>query len=82
MSGGLLWLWLNGAWLVGLRRSPSMQDAWASLLFDTTGACWLALFVCGLFDNYPWLTSSWRAALLLGILAGALAASQRRATPR
>ena len=82
VSGGLLWLWLNGAWLVGLRRSSARPDAWASLLFDTTAACWLALFVCGLFDNYPWLTSSWRAALLLGILAGALAASQRRAMPR
>jgi len=82
VGGGLLWLWLNGAWLIGLWRSPPTQDPWASRLFDVTAACWLALFVCGLFDNYPWLTSSWRAALLLGILAGALAASQRRATPR
>lgn len=80
IGGGVLWLWLNGAWLAGLRHLPRHRDAWASRLFDTAAACWLALFVCGLFDNYPWLTTSWRAALLLGILTGALAASQRGET--
>ena len=80
IGGGALWLWLNGAWLAGLRHLPRPREAWAARLFDTAAACWLALFVCGLFDNYPWLTTSWRAALLLGILTGALAASQRGET--
>ncbi|MBK7199185.1 O-antigen ligase family protein [Candidatus Amarolinea dominans] len=81
VGGGLLWLWLNGAWLVGLRRGHAAQGSAALALFDAVSACWLALFVCGLFDNYPWLTSSWRAAMLLGLLAGALIASLRAATP-
>ena len=77
----MLWLWLNGAWLAGLRRGHAAQGGAAQALFDVVSACWLALFVTGLFDNYPWLTSSWPAAMLLGLLAGALIASLRAATP-
>lgn len=78
VGGGLLWLWLNGAWLAGLRRGHAAPGGVAQALFDAVSACWLALFVTGLFDNHAWLSSSWRAALLLGILSGALIASMAR----
>lgn len=78
VGGGLLWLWLNGAWWVGLRRGQAAPGRAAQALFDAVSACWLALFVTGLFDNHAWFISSWRAALLLGILSGALIASLAR----
>ncbi len=77
VGGGLLWLWLNWAWLAGRRRVGEQ----AGLLFDASAASWLALFVIGLVDNHPWLTVSWRAALLLGLLTGALIASLERRSP-
>jgi O-antigen ligase len=33
------------------------------------GALWIGLLVAGFFDTPLWLTTSWRAALLLGLLA-------------
>lgn len=79
--GGALWLWLNWAWL-GVRW-PSQptpdrpQPDAAYVVFHAAAASWLALFVIGLFDNHTWLTASWRAAIMLGLLAGALAAASR-----
>lgn len=79
--GGILWLWLSWAWL-GLRWPPkrvpgSDQPDAAYAVFHAAVASWLTLFVIGLFDNYTWLTASWRAAMVLGLLAGALAAASR-----
>jgi O-antigen ligase len=54
LPGATLWLWLAIAGLRGPRA------AWAP---------WLALLVIGLFDNTLWLTTSWRAAVLLALLA-------------
>lgn len=79
--GGALWLWLGWAWL-GVRW-PSQpapgctRPAADYTVFHAAVASWLALFVIGLFDNYTWLTASWRAAIMLGILAGALAAGAK-----
>jgi hypothetical protein len=80
--GGVLWLWLGWAWL-GVRWPPkpvpgATQPDAAYAVFHAAVASWLALFAIGLFDNYTWLTASWRAAIILGILAGALAASAQR----
>ncbi len=79
--GGALWLWLNWAWL-GVRwpsppaSAPPHRCA-SYTVFHAAVASWLALFVIGLFDNYTWLTASWRAAIMVGLLAGALAAASR-----
>lgn len=80
--GGVLWLWLGWAWL-GVRwpSKPvpdATQPAAGYAVFHAAVASWLTLFVIGLFDNYTWLTVSWRAAIMLGILAGALAAGAQR----
>ncbi len=40
------------------------------------GAVWIGLLIAGLFDTPLWLTTSWRAALLLGFLAALLAQAQ------
>jgi O-antigen ligase len=53
LLGAGLWLWLV---LAGLRGPPF---AWGP---------WLAMIVIGLFDVSLWLTTSWRAAILFGLL--------------
>ncbi len=53
LLGAGLWLWLS---LAGLRAPPAALGPW------------LATIVIGLFDVSLWLTTSWRAAILFGLL--------------
>lgn len=77
--GGALWLWLNWAWLgVPWPARPKPGTTAAYTVFHVAVASWLALFAIGLVDNHTWLTASWRAAIMVGLLAGALAAAVRR----
>lgn len=54
LPGAALWLWLA---LTGLRARRVDR------------APWLAMLIIGLFDNTLWLTTGWRAAALVALLA-------------
>jgi O-antigen ligase len=51
------------------RRSQPLPGTDDGSRADLYGALWIGLLIAGLFDTPLWLTTSWRAALLLGILA-------------
>jgi O-antigen ligase len=53
LLGAVLLLWLT---VSGLRARPEVV------------APWIAMLVIGLFDNTVWFTTSWHAAIMMGIL--------------
>ncbi|RLT37838.1 MAG: O-antigen ligase domain-containing protein [Chloroflexi bacterium] len=65
--GGICWLLfmalplLRSASLSLWRRPPASAHPYA--------AVWVGVLIAGLFDTPLWFTTSWRAALLLGLLA-------------
>jgi O-antigen ligase len=59
--GMALWLWLAVAGLCTQRL---------------TLAPWLAILVIGLFDNAVWLTTSWRAAILVAVVVAQISQSR------
>lgn len=65
--GLALWAWWALAPLVAAAR------AWCAGRFALVAAAgpWLAVVVLGMFQNVPWITSSWRTAILLGLAMGA-----------
>jgi hypothetical protein len=63
IGGAVLWLWLTVA---GLHPSSRALGPW------------LATIIIGLFDVNLWMTTSWRAAILFGLLASHAAPSKGR----
>lgn len=61
-------------WLV-LVSLPFAGVLWRSIRPHGYAAVWVGVLVAGLFDTALWLTTSWRAALLLGLLAALQAQS-------
>jgi O-antigen ligase len=84
LLGGLCWLLfmllplLPARWQP-LRRLPRAATSRAPAAdhpdSNAYGTLWMGLLIAGLFDTPLWLTTSWRAALLLGILAALQAQS-------
>jgi O-antigen ligase len=73
LLGLLLLAWLGLAPFVRFSggetpaRRTMRRPKWT---FTATNAPWVALLLLGLFDVSLWLTASWQAAVLLGLLAG------------
>jgi O-antigen ligase len=65
--GGICWLLFMAFPLLRMDSSRPLRRI--SMRFHAYTPIWIGLMVAGLFDTPLWLTTSWRAALLLGILA-------------
>jgi O-antigen ligase len=76
--GGLFWLALALAPLavVVRERGPARRRPLAVL------PAWVAGLIIGLFHSVPWISTSWRTAILLGLLAGLLGAGKQGAGPK
>lgn len=67
IPGGLCWLALMLFPLLP-RRSSGHAPRASGRVYPYTAA-WVGLLIAGLFDTSLWLTTSWRAALLVGVVA-------------
>jgi hypothetical protein len=63
LLGAALLLWFTFS---GLRAHPAAL------------APWVAMLVIGVFDNTLWLTTSWRAAIIMGLLVAHASATDRQ----
>ena len=72
LPGAALWLWLTAAGLWMARVVPAEGRSTDGRLAAGLGP-WLATVVVGLFDVSLWMTTSWRAAILFGVVAACVA---------
>jgi O-antigen ligase len=70
MLGGVCWLLFMILPLLPIYKLRVVRMATRSSQFAIDyRPTWVGLLIAGLFDTPLWLTTSWRAALLLGLLA-------------
>ncbi|MCS6845657.1 MAG: O-antigen ligase family protein [Caldilineales bacterium] len=67
LAGLALWAWLT------LAPLAAAAVAWRRGRFASAAAAapWLAVVVLGMFQSVPWITSSWRTAILMGLVMAA-----------
>ena len=76
LPGAALWLWLTapGLWIA---RVVPIQGRSTDRRLPAGLGPWLATVVVGLFDVSLWVTTNWRAAILLGVVAACVAGRRR-----
>lgn len=79
LPGAALWLWLAmaGLWTAG---TVPVEDRPPDGRLAAGLGPWLATVVVGLFDVSLWMTTSWRAAVLFGVVVASVAFGEGRTT--